>query len=230
MLSSVDGRLHASKWTKSPDGGPKDWSALYEEYQDTLGADAWLVGRTTMAEMSKAKPHPVSQGEAPSRTVHRAAHLANTSATKFAIAVDTSGALHFDKSTVNGNHVVVALGSAVTDDHLRELAADGVSYVVSAKPAIDLPAMLEMLATTFGIRRLALEGGAAINGSFFAAGLVDELQVIVGPGLDARTGAQGIVENGEDGLAGRVELAFTGCEVMAFGCVRLTYSVGCDRR
>ncbi len=222
MLSSIDGRLHASKWTKSPDGGPKAWSALYEQYQDTLKADAWLVGRTTMAEMSKATAHPVGRGDSPSRPVHRAA----TATGPFAIAVDTSGSLHFDKPAVNGNSVIVALGANVSDYHLRELAADGVSYLVAEGSTIDLAAMLETLSTTFGIRRLALEGGAAINGSFFAAGLVDELQVIVGPGLDARTGADGIIEHGEEGLAGRVELTFVGCETMALGCVRLSYAVG----
>jgi riboflavin biosynthesis pyrimidine reductase len=222
MLSSIDGRLHASKWTRSPDGDPKRWSTLYEDYQDTLKADAWLVGRTTMAEMSKATAHPVTQGATPARPVHRA----DGATGPFAIAVDTSGSLHFDKPAVNGNHVIVALGANVPDDHLRELAADGVSYIVADAARIDLAALLETLSTTFGIRRLALEGGAAINGSFFAAGLVDELQVIVGPGLDARTGADGIIENGEEGLAGRVELTFAGCEVMAAGCVRLSYAVG----
>ena len=222
MLSSIDGRLHASKWTKSPDGNPKDWSTLYEQYQDALEADAWLVGRTTMAEMSKAMAHPVRPGDKPSRPIHRAPGAT----APFAIAVDTSGSLHFDKPAVNGNAVIVALGANAPDEHLRELAADGVSYIVANEAAIDLAAMLETLSTTFGIRRLALEGGAAINGSFFSAGLVDELQVIVGPGLDARTGAAGIIENGEAGLAGRVELTFVGCEVMSFGCVRLRYSVG----
>jgi riboflavin biosynthesis pyrimidine reductase len=225
MLSSIDGRLHASKWTKSPDGDPKAWSTLYEQYQDTLKADAWLVGRTTMAEMSKAAAHPVGRGDSPTRPVHRAAGATGP----FAIAVDTSGSLHFDKPTVNGNPVIVALGANVSDDHLRELAADGVSYIVAHEARIDLAALLETLSTTFGITRLALEGGAAINGSFFAAGLVDELQVIVGPGLDARRGADGIVENGQDGLAGRVELTFVGCEVMALGCVRLSYAVGRSR-
>lgn len=225
MLSSVDGRLHASRWTTSPDGTRNDWSTLYEEYQDTLNVDGWLVGRTTMAEMSKGQAHPVSEGDAPARPIHRSA----TGQGPFAIAVDTSGALHFVKPAIHGNHVVVVLGADVPDDHLRELAADGVSYVVSAEAAIDLTAMLETLAQAFGIRRLALEGGAAINGSFFAAGLVDELQVIVGPGLDGRVGVQGIIENGNDGLAGRVELAFVCAEPMSFGCVRLEYAVGGPR-
>lgn len=111
MLSSV-GRLHASKWTTSPDGTRSDWSTLYEEYQDTLRVDAWLVGRTTMAEMSKAQPHPVSQDDVPARPVHRSP----TGNGSFAIAVDTSGALHFDRPAIHGNHVVVVLGAKVPDD------------------------------------------------------------------------------------------------------------------
>ncbi|MEO8936521.1 MAG: hypothetical protein ABI277_14855, partial [Burkholderiaceae bacterium] len=117
MLSSVDGRLHASRWTKSPDGDPHDWSNLYETYQDTLEADAWLVGRTTMAEMSKGEPHPVGDGDAPPRPLHKA----ETPDRRFAIALDTSGKLHFKSPTLQGNHALVVLGSEVGDDHLREL-------------------------------------------------------------------------------------------------------------
>ena len=54
MLGSVDGRLHPSRYTESPDGDRKDWSALYEKAHDDLAADGWMVGRVTMAEMSKA--------------------------------------------------------------------------------------------------------------------------------------------------------------------------------
>ena len=40
-----------------------------------------------------------------------------------------------------------------------------------------------------------------------------------------RTGLA-IVEHGNEGLAGRVELTFVGSEAMERGCVRLSYSVG----
>ena len=45
---------------------------------------------------------------------------------------------------------------------------------------IDLEAALETLNQVFGIKRLLLEGGGAINGSFLAAGLVDEVNILVG--------------------------------------------------
>jgi len=35
----------------------------------------------------------------------------------------------------------------------------------------------------FGIRRLLLEGGGHINGGFFQAGLLDELSLMLAPGI-----------------------------------------------
>jgi riboflavin biosynthesis pyrimidine reductase len=75
--------------------------------------------------------------------------------------------------------VVVLLGHDVSDGHLAELASDGVSYIVAAEAKLDLAGMVDALGRELGIRRLLLEGGAAINGSFFAAGLVDELSLLV---------------------------------------------------
>jgi riboflavin biosynthesis pyrimidine reductase len=221
MISSIDGSLSPSKFTTSPDGTRSEWSALYTEVQETLKQDAWLVGRTTMGEMSKGEPHPVASGPPPERPVHKAA----TDRQSFAVGLDTSGKLHFASSVIEDAHVVVLLGSAVSDAHLRELIADGVSYVVSATPEIDLLAMLETLGDEFGVRRLALEGGASINGSFFAAGLVDELSILVAPALDARVGAPGIIEHGEDGLAGKVQLKLIAADTLKSGVAHLRYAV-----
>jgi hypothetical protein len=77
MSSSVDGGLHASRYTASPDGTPKEWSAIYEALHDELGGDAWLVGRKTMAEMAKGEPHPPAEvGD-----VDRRQHFARRDAT-----------------------------------------------------------------------------------------------------------------------------------------------------
>ena len=109
--------------------------------------------------------------------------------------------------------------------HLAELAADGVSYIVSETAEIDLAAMLDVLGRELGIRRLLLEGGASINGSFFAVGLVDELSLLIAPALDARAANQGFVEFGESGLAGKMQLSLTSCETLAHGLIHLRYAV-----
>jgi len=221
MLASLDGGLHPSRFTTSPDGGKAEWSSVYERVHGDLAGDAWIVGRVTMAEMSKAGAHAPEHPD----KVERPHHFARRDAGSYAVALDASGKVHFSKPDIGGDHVVVLLGRDVADSHLAELAADGVSYIVAETEEIDLAAMLEVLARELGIRRLLLEGGAGINGSFFAAGLVDELSLLVAPAIDGRAGNQGFVEFGESGLAGRMQLALKSCEALEHGLVHLRYAV-----
>lgn len=219
MLSSLDGHLHPSRFTRSPDGGPKEWRAVYERIHDEAGADAWLVGRVTMAEMIKAGPHrPASLQAAPIRPVY----VANPEARRFAVATDKSGKLRFDSADVGGDHVVVLLGAEVSDEHLAGLMADGVSYIVS--PDLALAALLETLNAAFGIERMMLEGGGVVNGAFLAAGIVDELQIVMAPALDAAPDVQGIVVH-PNGLAGNCELSLASIIPREHGLVQLTYTV-----
>ena len=89
MLISLDGRIHPSRWTQSPDGDRKVWSSLYERVHESLAGNAWLVGRVTMAEMSKAEAHPPE----PPFAVTRPHHFARRDADTHAIAFDRSGKL-----------------------------------------------------------------------------------------------------------------------------------------
>jgi diaminohydroxyphosphoribosylaminopyrimidine deaminase / 5-amino-6-(5-phosphoribosylamino)uracil reductase len=57
-----------------------------------------------------------------------------------------------------------------------------------AKPGLDLPAVLHVLSEK-GITRLLVEGGARVAASFVAAGLVDEIWLLRGPGM---VGADGV--------------------------------------
>ncbi len=220
METSLDGRLHPSRFTTSPQGGRADWGRLYEHVHATLKADAWLVGRVTMAEMVKGVPHPPANVGAVERPVHVAARAGS-----YAVALDPSGRVHFKGSTVGGDPAIALLGRDVPDSHLAELATDGVSYIVAAGDEIDLAAALEVLARDFGIERLAVEGGARANGAFFAAGLVDEFSVLIAPALDGRPGSEAIVDAGPEGLAGKVTLSLLSAETLDHGVVHLRYAV-----
>jgi riboflavin biosynthesis pyrimidine reductase len=216
MVTSLDGRLHPSRFTSSPDGGRREWSTQYEKVHSSLRSDAWLVGRVTMQEMSKAAAHAPSKPGA----VRRPIHVAKAGAASFAVALDPSGKVHFEKGEVGGDHVIVLLGRDVADSHLAELAADGVSYIVAEKNDIDLAAALDVLAREFGIKHLVIEGGAATNGAFLAANLVDELCILVAPALDGGENVQGIVAY-PDGLAGKVRLQFKSANALEHGVVDL---------
>ena len=91
METSLDGRLHPSRWSESPDGTRQDWSKAYEAMHDKLAGDAWMVGRVTMAEMTKAAAHPPATPGTPPRPLH----VARRDMQPYAIALDRSGKLHF---------------------------------------------------------------------------------------------------------------------------------------
>lgn len=54
--------------------------------------------------------------------------------------------------------------------------------------------MLQKLRKEFGIKRLLLEGGGKINGSFLAADLIDELSVLLVPVADGGIGVPSLFD------------------------------------
>jgi riboflavin biosynthesis pyrimidine reductase len=220
IMASLDGRIHPSRWTASTDGDRSDWSAAYEKVHEELDGDAWMVGRVTMAEMSKASAHPPAE----QRAVARPYHFANRTAEQYAIAVDRSGKLHFSKPDIGGDAVVVLLGHDVPDSHLAEIASDNVSYIVAEDAAMEIRPMLEVLGRELGIHRLLLEGGGQVNGSLLAAGLVDEISLLVGPAIDGGLDVTGAFDAGT-GLAGKVRLSFISAKTLDHGLVHLRYAV-----
>lgn len=179
-----------------------------------------MVGRVTMAEMAKGAPHAP---EGP-HMVARPTNFANRDAKSFGIAIDRSGAVHYKGADLFGDHIIALLGKDVPDSYLAELAADGVSYVVAETSDFDVGELLAVVNREFGIERIVLEGGAATNGALLASGLVDELNFIVAPALEARSGTDSVVELGTDGLAGKVELSLIDCQQLGHGMVNLRYA------
>ena len=51
-----------------------------------------------------------------------------------------------------------------------------------------------LLGAQFGVRRLLLEGGGHINGAFLDAGLVDEVSLLIAPGIDGRHDVTAVFE------------------------------------
>jgi riboflavin biosynthesis pyrimidine reductase len=56
----------------------------------------------------------------------------------------------------------------------------------AGESSIDLAQAVNKLGEHFGIRTLLLEGGGHINGAFLQADLVDEVSLLLAPGIDGR--------------------------------------------
>ena len=69
-----------------------------------------------------------------------------------------------------------------------------ISYVFGGHDGFDLHAALGSLYTDFGIKSISLQGGGIINGAFLNAGLIDELSLVMYPGIDGLSGVPSIFE------------------------------------
>jgi riboflavin biosynthesis pyrimidine reductase len=182
MGSSIDGRIVSTHWPKELEA---ELSEFYERIHRELHGDAWIVGRVTMADFGKGDPNPATATEAFPRSTWKAPGAERG---PYAIALDQRAKLHLNTDRASGDPIIVVLTEAVSDDHLAELRRDGISYVFAGRREIDLARALEVLADDFGIKRLLLEGGGGINGSFLAAGLIDEISLLIIPVADGSAG------------------------------------------
>jgi riboflavin biosynthesis pyrimidine reductase len=221
MGASVDGRTLLSRWH------PQDVQAVegvYNRLHAQLKGDAWLVGRTTGEEFSKAtQPYPQQTGQ----IFPREAWIVRRDAPSYGIVVDAHGKIAWGCSDIGGDPIVVALTEQVPDSHLAGLRADGVSYVFAGRQEIDLAALLATLNRELGIKRLLLEGGGIINGAFLRAGLVDELSLIINPAVDGAKGAPAVFDSHAAGEqpAPVESMTLDSCQVLEGGVVWLRYQL-----
>jgi riboflavin biosynthesis pyrimidine reductase len=180
MTPSIDGKIVTSNWRSM-----RIASAEYERTAQTLGADAWIIGRVSMAPYAGKSRVPRRQSK---RRIPRKDFIAHPEARSYAIAIDPSGKLTWRSNAIDDEHVITVLSQRVSDDYLAFLRSRGISYLFGGKASIDLRSVLAKLRTAFGIRKLLLEGGGKINGSFLAAGLIDELSVLIAPVADGSVG------------------------------------------
>jgi riboflavin biosynthesis pyrimidine reductase len=198
MMSSIDGRLLADRWTAPANGSnASSLRSYYDQVASRFDSDGWIVGRTTMEEiMGTNPPREVKLTAAGLRSTH----IADRKGRDVAVAMDPHGKLHYGQDNAGGDHIIAVLGEAVSDDYLSELREDGVSYLFAGPDGSDLRGALETLGKAFGLKTLLLEGGGRINGSFLKAGLIDEISLLVYPGIDGLTGVPTVFEyaDGED--------------------------------
>jgi len=215
MLPSIDGRIVTRGWDV------KNASREYERTAATFDADAWIIGRISM------EPY-AGKARVPSRKnggrIAREDFVAEHDATSYAIAIDPSGKLRWRANDIDGEHVITVLTESVSDDYLAFLQAKGVSYLFGGKSLIDLAKVLQNLRALFGIRKLLLEGGGKINGSFLAAGLIDELSILVAPIADGSIGTPSLFDV-TDRRAHARNLTLLSIEKRGGGIVWLRYKV-----
>ncbi len=216
MLSSIDGRIEGGVLNDVIPGG------LYEATGASLKGDAWICGRTTM-QLHFAEKRLFSS-KTSKRAGSQQVHVARR-AKSYAVSVDTNGKLRWSTGDIDGDHLICVVSERAPADYLTMLRARGISYIVTGKNSVNLKCAVELLAKHFGIRRLLLEGGGNINGAFLQEGLIDELSLLVVPGIDGRHDIPTVFDGMNPKLKRSARLKLTSVSKRRNGTLWLRYKV-----
>lgn len=176
MMQSVDGRIACDMVDKI--SGDEYYTAL-----DALECNAFIEGKHSYqihyCGFNDFKPKSPSSIDA--ETFH-----ISLKSDKYNISIDTKGTLKWDDCDNNGRICIVS--EQVSPEYLAYLEQLDISYIATGRESVNLPRAMEILASEFGVKRVAVVGGGKINGAFLTAGLIDELSAMIAPGIDGRIG------------------------------------------
>jgi riboflavin biosynthesis pyrimidine reductase len=217
MMSSLDGHALTDGWDRA---FKKSANALYEKLAQTFAFDAWICGRVTMQEIAHDEGYPKGMAKAPIPRTH---HFADRTAKAYAISIDPEGKVGWKTSQALDSHVVEVLTERVADDYLAYLQSIGVSYLFAGEADIDLAQVVDILGRELGCKRLIVEGGPHVSGSFVNAGLVDEVSVAILPLVDGRGEHPASFEIPPHAWKQPIHLTLVSAEVQEGGAVWLRY-------
>ena len=178
MMTSADGRIDCAM-TAQLDGVDEYYKTL-----DELNVPTTVSGRVT-AELEMAEPGVFKASD--STPYGKEGFCKSTAAAGYEIVVDTHGKLLWPDAAGMDKPYLIITGEQVPAEYLRYLESRHISWIACGKERIDLARACEILAGEFGVERMGIVGGPAINTAFLDASLLQEVSLLIGPGIDGRT-------------------------------------------
>ena len=215
MVASIDGRIDCSMVDKI--SGDEYYTAL-----EKLNCPSSLEGRVTLEHYSAAKEPFVPMINIPSGKP--SVHIAVES-DAYRVAVDTQGRLKWNSAQIDGQPLICIVSEQASEEYLETLRTQGISWICIGSDRIDLPNAMEVLREQFGVERLAVLGGGHINGGFLEAGLLDEISLLLAPGIDGRKGRTALFDGIENEDRQPSALRLNSVEKFDNGTLWLRYEV-----
>ena len=144
MMTAVDGRIDCAMTEQLP-GVQEYYSTL-----DSLAAPSRVSGRVT-AQLEMASPGIFEPQDA---ALGHESFSRNADADGYEIVIDTRGTLLWDEPDTS---------ERVSRDDLAYLGGLYISWIACGKERVDLARACEILASAFGVERMAVVGGGHIH-------------------------------------------------------------------
>lgn len=213
MMTSLDGRIDCAM-TEQLKGVEEYYKTL-----DSFNAKTRVTGRVT-AEFEMAKPGKFRS----ENTILNKESVFNAIQTDgYEVIIDTHGTLLWDN--YNGvQPLLIVTSENVSKEYLDYLKNNNISWISTGKDSVDLKRACEILRGDFSIQRMVVVGGGHINGAFLKEGLIDEVSILIGAGIDGREGMCSVFD-GLDTNSKVTNLSMEGVKKIKSGSVWLKYKV-----
>lgn len=186
MMESVDGRIDCSMTEKL--NGEKEYYQILEK----LDVPTTVSGKTT-ARLEMAEPGVFSPVE--DDVLGKTAFSKKAGANGYSIVTDTKGTLLWNDQTESDTPLLIITSEQVSKEYLAYLDSKHISWIACGNEKIDLAEVVRLLAEEFSVSRMAIVGGGTINAAFLDAGLLDEISMLIAPGIDGRGGMGASFDN-----------------------------------
>ncbi len=215
MMTSLDGRIDC-KMTESLKG-----TENYYETLDSFDTFTRISGRVTAeTEFGCIGKFKYKEND----SINKESFYKFKENKGYEVVIDTKGVLLWNDQEKEEVPILVLTSEKANKEYLEYLKNHHISYIVSGKESINLKRGLEILFNEFNIKKAVLVGGGHINGGFLNEGLIDEISILIGAGIDGRKEMGAVF----DGLNNNKEVTnLTLLDVKAFksGAVWLKYQV-----
>ena len=188
MMISIDGRIDCAMTSKLP--GVNDYYTTLDE----INVPTTVSGRVT-AELEMAEPGKFIAGH--NESYGKEGFSKKADAAGYEVVIDTNGKLLWPEAAGMEKPYLIVTSEKVSKEYLAYLDGQHISWIACGKEHVDLSRATEILAEEFGVERMGIVGGPKINTAFLEAGLLDEISLLVGAGIDGRGGMPAVF----DGLA-----------------------------
>lgn len=216
MVESIDGRIDCAMVDKI--SGDEYYSTL-----DALDCKASVEGRVTMEHYYALPDRFIARNSVP---IGRKEVFRTSDRRDFHIYPDSRGTLQWESATMDdGRPLLILTSESSPAEYAAYLREKGISYIATGRGHIDLADAMHTLRCEFGVERLAVLGGGMINGGFLSAGLIDEVSLLLAPGIDGRQGWRALFDGIGDQSKLPTRLALQSVERMDNDVLWIRYNV-----
>jgi 2,5-diamino-6-(ribosylamino)-4(3H)-pyrimidinone 5'-phosphate reductase len=197
-------------------------TGLHYQIASRYKADANLIGSNTIAMGIE-----IYGGEIPPENKADYNKPDRDAALPYWIIVDTKGVtkgmLHTCRSFEYCRDVIVLISQQTNKDYIKYLKERDYDYLFCGEERIDFNKALGILNTNYGIEKVLVDSGPALNSVLLSEGLIDEISLLISPTIVGKK--SNVLLSKLNLRKQNVNLELSSCDGLESGLVLLRYKV-----